>query len=259
MTAPNLAAWQAAFTDYLQNGSGEAALSAQISAQHIAAEVRLDVYRNAYYTRLEEALAHDFPVLLAALGDHDFGRLMAAYLRAHPSTSPTLRDLGHALPLWLRAQGKAEHADLAALEWAVLNAFDAADATLLDQEKLAQIAPEDWTTLSMCLHPSLTLLTLNSNAADFWQARLSGSSQAVLASNVMNCLVVVRSAQGPVLINISEIQYAVLERLQCGETVATVCVKMIGYAMAQEIPQIVAETLARAVESGWVCKVEQLI
>lgn len=253
MNAPILAAWQEAFTAYLQNGSGEAALSAQISAQHIAAEVRLDVYRNAYYMRLEEALAHDFPALLAALGDHDFGRLMADYLRAYPSTSPTLRDLGYALPQWLHTQCKAEHADLAELEWAVLNAFDAADAHLLDPAALAQLAPKDWVTLSVRLHPSLSLLARNSNAADFWQARLSESSQAVLEPSAMSWLVVVRSAQGPVLISITEIQHAVLARLQRGETVATVCAEMIGYALPQEIPQIVAETLAQAVASGWVC------
>ncbi len=256
MSAPTLAAWQEAFTAYLQHGSGEAALSAQITAQHIAAEVRLDVYRNAYYTRLEHVLAHDFSALLAALGDHDFGRLMAGYLRAHPSTSPTLRDLGHALPLWLRAQGKAEHADLAALEWALLNAFDAADAPLLDQAVLAQLAPENWAKLSVRLHPSLTLLALNSNAADFWRARQAGSSQPALVPSAINCLVLVRSGQGPVLINITEIQHAVLACLQRGETVATVCAGLIGYATPQEIPQLVAETLARAVASAWVCAME---
>lgn len=253
MSAPNLAAWQKAFTDYLQNGSNEASLSAQISAQHIAPEVRLDVYRNAYYMRLEEALARDFPALLAALGDHDFGRLMAEYLRAHPSTSPTLRDLGHALSAWLRAKNKVEFADLAALEWAVLNAFDAADVRLLDQEQLAQLVPEDWATLSVRLHPSLTLLALNSNAANYWQARQTVSSQPTLVPSALNWLVVVRSGQGPVLISITEIQYAVLAHLQRDETVATVCAGLIGYATPQEIPELVAETLARAVASGWVC------
>jgi len=253
MTAPNLAAWQATFTDYLQNGSGEAVLSAQITTQHIAAEVRLDVYRNAYYTRLEEALAHDFPALLAALGDHDFGRLMAEYLRVHPSTSPTLRDLGHALPEWLSAQGKAEHADLAVLEWAVLNAFDAADERLLDQESLALLFPEDWATLRIRLHPSLSLLALDSNAVDFWRTWHSESLKSTLVPSATNWLVVVRGAQGPVLINVNETQHAVLERLQREETVATVCVGMTAYATAQEISQLVADTLARAVASGWAC------
>ena len=253
MTALNLTAWQEAFTAYLQNGSGETSLSAQITAQHSAPEVRLDVYRNAYYTRLEEALAHDFPALLAALGEHDFGRLMAEYLRVHPSTSPTLRDLGHALPLWLHAQGKVEHADLAALEWAVLNVFDAADACLLDQTALVQLAPGAWATLSVCLHPSLTLLALNSNAAAYWQERQSRLLQPTLALSAMNWLVIARSTQGPALISITEMQYAVLISLQAGATVALVCAKMIKHAAPQEISQCVAETLARAVASGWVC------
>lgn len=257
MTIPKLTAWQDAFTAYLQHGEGEAALSAQITAHHIAPSIRLDVYRTAYYARLEEALAHDFPALLAALGDHDFGRLMADYLRAHPSTSPTLRDVGHALPLWLRARGKAQHADLAALEWAVVLAFDAADTPLFDEEILRRIAPENWAGLSVCLHPSLTLLALNSNAAAYWQARQISSSPPALVATVTNWLVLVRSASGPVGLSITENEHAVLARLQRGETIATICAETATYATRREIPARVAKILAGAVASGWVSAISR--
>jgi hypothetical protein len=249
----SLAAWQDAFTAYLQDGTGEAGLCARIGARNIAPELRLDVYRNAYYTRLEQALAHDFPVLLALLGDHDFGRWMADYLRAHPSTSPTLRDLGHALPAWLRAKGKAEHADLAGVEWAVLNACDAADAPLLDQAALAQILPAHWASLRVHLHPSLTLLALDSNAAAFWLAQRAPAAHLALAPSAWNWLAVARGAHGPALINLTEAQHAVLAHLQHGENVAAVCAAITGLATPREIPTQVAETLARAAASGWVC------
>ena len=257
MTLPKLAAWQDAFTAYLQNDRGEAALSAQIRAQRIAPAIRLDVYRTAYYARLEEALAHDFPALLAALGNHDFGRLMAEYLRAHLSTSPTLRDLGHALPLWLRARGKAQHADLAALEWAVLVAFDAADAPLLDEEILRRITPENWATLGVRLHPSLTLLALNSNAAAYWQARKISSSSPAFVATVTHWLVVVRSPSGPVWVSITENQHAVLTRLQRGETIATICAETVTHVTPREIPAHVAKILAGAVASGWVSAISR--
>lgn len=256
MNSPSLAAWQAAFTGYLQHGTGEDWLSAQTTGQRIAPELRLDVYRHAYYARLQEALAHDFPALLAALGDHDFGRLMADYVRAHPSASPTLRDLGHALPAWLRTQGKAEHADLAAIEWAVLNAFDAADVPLIEADALAQIAPKDWASLRVRLHPSLSLLALDSNAASYWQMQRKGGVQVALAPEARSWLVIARSVEGPALVNITAAQHAVLVAVGRGETVATICAEMTAHLASQEISQLVAETLARAVVSGWVCAID---
>ncbi len=256
MSTPSLAAWQEAFAAYLQHGTGEGWLSAQTTGQHIAPELRLDVYRHAYYARLQAALAHDFPALLQALGDHDFGRLMAEYLRAHPSTSPTLRDLGHALPAWLRTHNKAEHADLAAIEWAVLHAFDAADAQSIDADVLAQTAPEDWASLHVVLHPSMSLLKLHSNAAEYWQLQRKGTGKALLAPAANSCLVISRSVEGPVLVNVTEAQHAVFSGLHRGETLASLCAQMTSFLPSPDIPQLVAETLARAVESGWVCAIE---
>lgn len=256
MKPPTLAIWQDAFTAYLQNGIGETWLCAQITKQSIAPELRLDVYRNAYYIRLEEALARDFPALRAAIGDHDFGRLMAEYLHSHPSISPTVRDLGHALPRWLRARGKMECADLATIEWAVLNACDAADTRLIDSTALVQLAPEHWATLRVRLHPSLTLLALDSNAAVFWQAQHAATARPLLAPSPTNWLVVVRNSQGAALIKITPAQHAVLMHLSREETLATVCAAMIHHTMPQEISYFVAETLARAAASGWVCEID---
>ena len=254
MSAPSLAAWQSAFTAYLQHGVGADWLSAQTTVQDIAPELRLGVYRHAYYTRLEESLAHDFPALRAALANDDFGRLMASYLHAHPSTSPTLRDLGKMLPAWLRAQDKLEHADLAAIEWSVLNAFDAADVPPLDADALALIAPQEWASLRVCLQPSLSLLVLNSNAADYWQAQRRCDVPVALMPSAGAWLVIARGTEGPVFINISEAQYEVMAGLSRGKTVATICSGMFAHVVPKEIPQFVAETVARIVASGWACE-----
>ena len=60
MSAPDLAQLQAEFKDYLFSGANEAAFAPWIAAGNdIDATRRLDVYRNAYYIRLQEALAQD--------------------------------------------------------------------------------------------------------------------------------------------------------------------------------------------------------
>jgi len=252
MKAPLLAAIQDAFTAYLQHGAGEAWLSTQISAKDIAPMLRLDVYRHAYYIRLEEALAHDFPALRTAVGDQACGRLLAGYLQAHPSTSPTLRDLGRTLPCWLRDQGMSAHADLASIEWAVLDAFDAADAPPLDPEILVQIPPERWGKLRAHLHPSVTLLQLNSNAVALWQAMRAGTALPTLAEGARNWLAIARGGDGPSLSPLSEAQHAVLSRLARGETIAAVCQGIVDVITPDAVPNFVAETIARAVAGGWI-------
>lgn len=256
MKTPALVTLQNVFADYLRHGNEEAWLSAQISAKDIDPMLRLDVYRHAYYIRLEEALAHDFPALRKSVGDQAFGRLMAGYLQAHPSTSPTLRDIGRTLPCWLRRQEMSAHADLASIEWAVLDAFDAADSSLLNPEALAQIPPDRWVALRAQLHASVTLLELNSNAAAFWQAMHAGTSLPTLAEGAQNWLAIARGRDGPAMSPLSEAQHAVLSRLDRGETVAAVCQGIVDVIAQVAVPNLVAETIARAVASGWVCVIE---
>jgi len=56
---------QAAFARYLVAGDNEAELAAEVVSDGVNAAARLEVYRNAFYMRLQDALAHDFPALLA--------------------------------------------------------------------------------------------------------------------------------------------------------------------------------------------------
>ncbi|MHB1676225.1 MAG: HvfC/BufC family peptide modification chaperone [Sulfuriferula sp.] len=256
MKIPALSTLQNAFADFLQHGVGEDWLSTQISTQNIDPIVRLDVYRQAYYIRLEAALAHDFPTLRACVGDQAFGRLMAGYLQAHPSTSPTLRNLGRALPYWLRRQGMSAQADLASIEWAVLDAFDAAEASQLNLAVLAQIPPERWLDLRVQLQASVTLLAHNSNATAFWQAMHAGAPLFILDEGVQNWLAIARGGDGVSLNPLSEAQYAVLSRLSQGETVAAVCQGIADVIAPSAVSNLVAETIARAVASGWVCAME---
>src|SRR5262249_47708892 len=48
--------------------------------------------------------------------------------------------------------------DLARLEWARVEAFDAADAIPLTRDDLRALAPEDWPSLSLALVPSAKIL-----------------------------------------------------------------------------------------------------
>jgi Putative DNA-binding domain len=135
----------------------------------LPAASRLEVYANAYFERLLEALGDDYAALAAALGPEAFHDLVAVYLIAHPPRHPSLRHAGARLAALLEYDPAAAPfrlrcpfaADLARLEWALAHAFDAADATPLAREALVRVAPERWPVLRLHFHPSVQLLRVD--------------------------------------------------------------------------------------------------
>lgn len=120
-----------------------------------AAQARFDVYRRSHANRLFDVLADDFPRVRAVIGEDRFDQLVQAYLRAHPPRDPALRDLGRALPGFLGTVDLAGEAglarDLARLEWAWVEVFDAKDEPPLQRAELARVPPEAWGDLRLQL------------------------------------------------------------------------------------------------------------
>ena len=127
---------------------------------------RLAVYANAYFARIHDCLRDDFGALARALGPAAFHDLVKTYLMMHAPTRPSLRHAGAHLAEHLSAEPFAEifsrrcpySADLARLEWAMTEAFYAADAPVLAREDLGAVAPERWGDLRFEPAPSLRLL-----------------------------------------------------------------------------------------------------
>ncbi len=124
---------------------------------------RLEIYNRQYWFRLYSSFEDDFPGLLTVLGHKNFEQVMRAYLDARPSTSYTLRDLGSRLYSFL-----VEHQELTApknllaqdvvrLEWAHIEAYDAAAIPPPTSEFFASIT--DTTVLR--LQPCIRLLNLS--------------------------------------------------------------------------------------------------
>jgi len=94
---------------------------------------RLAVYGNAYFARLLDCLADEFPTTKQVLGDDAFTALGMQYIHACPSQSYTLNSLGCRFPDYLRAT-RPEHVshpswpdfviDLATLERTYSEVFD---------------------------------------------------------------------------------------------------------------------------------------
>ena len=123
---------------------------------------RLEIYNRVYWFRILSSLADDFPGLRAVVGQEKFDKIILAYLTELPSESFTLRDLGSRLEKWLRQHpeftpGQEQIAlDMVRLEWADIEAFDAAEYPRLTQQELLQLGEDP----TFELQPNLLLLDL---------------------------------------------------------------------------------------------------
>jgi hypothetical protein len=137
-------------------------------------ETMLGIYKNAYVLRLVEVIGNDHEYLKTYLGDEQFGRMGRDYVKAHSSHSPNARWFAHRLPEFLAAaepwSGHPELAELADLERALNDAFDAPDAPVFTFGDLQALDPESIANATFAIHPSMRLIKAATNAASLWSA-----------------------------------------------------------------------------------------
>lgn len=120
---------------------------------------RFDVYRNNVAVSLSDALEAAFPVIRKLVGDQFFRAMAGVYLRKHPPTSPLMMFYGGAMPQFLRrfepAQTLPYLPDIATVELAMRYAYHAADATPIDGQALAALAPDALMQARLRIAPAL--------------------------------------------------------------------------------------------------------
>jgi Putative DNA-binding domain len=171
--APTLAELQDMFQRAVMTGD-ETILSLIPANSHTSADVLFGVYQYAYLARLRDCLASDHETLVAVMGREAFDDMANAYLAAHPSRYCNVRWLANDLPRFLQTAEpycRQPHVgELAALEQALANAFDAQDREPVTLAGLQTVAAEHWPALTFAPHPSTCRLNLRSNAFDIWLA-----------------------------------------------------------------------------------------
>ncbi len=136
------------------------------------------VYRHAYGARLVEVLEAEFPGTRGLMGAEAFADAARAYVGRHPSAQPSVRWLGRLLAEDLAGAGEAAAADMAAFEWALGLAFDAAPGARVEVGTLAALSGEDWEGLRVDFQPGLSVLTVRHPVHELWPLAKTGESLA---------------------------------------------------------------------------------
>jgi hypothetical protein len=221
----------------------------------LSAERRLEVYANAYFRRLEGVLAEDYGALAAALGAAWFHDLAAAYLLACPPAHFSLRQAGARLAGYLARDRRALPfrrrfpwaADLARLEWALVDAFDAPDAPALSHEALAALPPERWPELRFELQPALQLLELDWRVRPLRQAVDAGRpADPAGLERAPTRVCVWRSRERVLHRDLDPLEARALARALRGEPFGSLC-----EVVADEIGEAAAPARAAALLAAW--------
>src|SRR5277367_2842850 len=133
---------------------------------------RLRVYTRAYFCRLRDALAHDFPRLRAVLGARRFDRLARGYIAEVPSTNPSLGRFGCSLPNFAADRISDRIADLARLEWAMAEVFDEADSVPLAMAQLVGESAERWPRIRFQPIPAIRIVHAGTPVHLLWRGSI---------------------------------------------------------------------------------------
>lgn len=242
---------------------------------------RLEIYNRQYWFRLYSSFEDDFPGLLAVLGRKTFERVMRAYLDACPSTSFSLRDLGSRLYSFLRENVKLTGPksrlaqEIVRVEWAHIEAYDAATVSPFPPESFASICDE--TVLE--LQPSVRLLDLSYPVDELLIAMRqdAGSSDTSInnATAVRKMSVVRRVAQvlpNPIWLAVHRQEFTVyykrlrleeyrmLTAIQSGASLGEVFATAFNESLMDETAQaaLLQECFQQWAVLGWLCAPPEL-
>ena len=218
---------------------------------------RFAIYREGYRLRLIESLATDYPATRAVLGEDRFDALARAFVEAHPSPYSNLRWYGAELAEFMRARCDLDDtpsASLAAFEWAIAGAFDAADAHAVTAEDMACMPPASWPRLVFALHPSVRRVEVPLPVPELWKAATAGAPlpPVATAGSENASWIVWRKELGVLYRRLDRDEAEALDRAAAAATFAELCARLAAHVPEAETPARAAVLLRRWIEDGLV-------
>jgi hypothetical protein len=231
---------------------------------HFSSSRHLEIYREQFWLRHTEALLEDFPGVAGTLGQADWERLTEEYLLAHPPTSYGLRELGEKLPGFVETASFLPHrelvTDMARLEWAHIELFDAADAPRLDVTALAGLDEAELAGSRLRISPLVRLLRMSYLVTELRGRllRASGCTASLPEPDAAN-LVVHRHELTIVHHRLRPAPFALLEALARDATLSEACevACAVGSGATREVESDVATWFADWVSRGFIVGIDR--
>lgn len=145
-----------------------------IPSHSLTAEERIGVYHGMYRLRMFDVLIADYPAVVHFLGDRRFRRLADDYIEEYPSRSYTLNRLGDHFPAFIQSRKNLRQRgflyDLARLELAMSEVFDAEEVAPFDASALAGFDADQWLAARFRVIPAVRLLELRYPVNAYFQS-----------------------------------------------------------------------------------------
>ena len=215
-------------------------------------KTRIHVYSDAYYLRLRDVLREDFPRVAALLGPERFEDAASGYLEVFPSKQPSVRHLGRAVAEFLRRREDIPKclADLAQLEWARVEVFDAPDAESATMGDFVSVPPDAWPALRFSTIPALQTLRAQYPVHQLWSGDesldVAAANTSIRVWRANDC----RVFHAPM----DERESAALRKMISGEPFAAICETFADLPAAEAAEEATA-LLARWIEDGIIRRV----
>ncbi len=196
---------------------------------------RMRIYHYGYRARLHECLADDFPGVRLAMGDARFVRLCDAVITGSPSRSPNLNRYGHALVAHLMAgPGRTFLADLARLEWALVEAVHAPPPVLLDRPRLQGLSAEQWVGARFVPSAALTVLSFD-HPVNVWLQRTRDGERPPVPRRRPTATAVYRQGFVVWRMDLTPVTRGLLDRLCAGVPLGEALAPIEGQAGASQV------------------------
>jgi hypothetical protein len=184
---------------------------------------QLEIYREQFWLRHTSSLVEDFPGLGGILGQADWEKLAEQYLREVVPDSYTLRDLGSRLPEVIERASWLPHQalclDMARLELAYIEVFDALDTPPLAPERLAAIPEDSFGDARLVVAPSVRLVSVRYPVADLRRKLRAQTEEPVaIPDQSPQQLVVYRRDRQLWDMPLTQVAFAFLAGLAAGQT-----------------------------------------
>jgi len=218
---------QEAFADSMIEGDYET-VAGELCPTECSPLRMVALYRRMIRNNYLQVLKITYPVLNRLVGRVYFHALAMGYLRIYPSASGDLFSYGRFLPALLEElEVSPLFAEVAKLEWACHEVYQAPDFPLISWEEIQTVPSADPSLITVQFHPASRLLFFPHPVHLVWLALQPDA----LAGEVVNLplpeegsgVLVTRPFQKVEVSPLGKTRYPLLEALFTGKDLASVC------------------------------------